>query len=107
MRRHALLAVLLAGCDTDPVHSFVGRRYVPAGDCLDPPSVIDVVVGDAGTCPLKCLAAKVEGGTTVYTTVECPPYPVGYDPTELDPQCKPAKAAFDAKRTCAKDAGSE
>ena len=103
-----LLLVLLIGCDTDPVHSFVGRRYEPApADCLDPPSVLDVVIGDSGTCPLKCLAFKADGGTTVYTTLDCPPYPPGYDPTELDPQCKPAKAAFDAKRTCAADAGSE
>jgi hypothetical protein len=106
--KHALVGLFLLGCDTDPVHTFVGRRFVPSGDCLDPPSVLDIVVGDAATCPVKCLAFKGEGGTTtVYTTVECPPYPVGFDPTELDPQCTPAKAAFDAKRTCAKDAGSE
>jgi hypothetical protein len=89
------------------VHTFVGRAYEPARDCLDPPSVLDVVIGDAGTCPLKCLVFRADGGTTAYTTLDCPPYPVGFDPTELDPQCKPAKAAFDAKRTCPADAGSE
>lgn len=99
--------VLLIGCSTDPIFSFVGRRYEPGPDCLDPPSVLDVVVGDAGTCPLKCLVQKADGGTVAYTTLECSPYPIGFDPTELDPQCKPAKAAFDAKKFCPIDASAE
>lgn len=106
MKRHALL-LLLAACDTEPIHSFVARRFDPARNCLDRATVLDVVVGNVGSCPLKCLVASVDGGTVAYTTLDCPPYPVGFDPTELDPQCKPAKAAFDAKSTCARDAGSD
>ena len=96
-----------SSCDTDPIHSFIGRRFDPTRNCLDPATVLDVVIGDAGTCPLKCLVTKADGGTVAYTTLACPPYPVGFDPTELDPQCKPAKAAFDAKATCPKDAGAQ
>jgi hypothetical protein len=97
--------LLLAGCDAARVYAFHARRFDSARNCLYRTSALDVLEGDGGTCNLRCLVSHEDGGPTVYITTDCPPYPPGYDPTELDPRCGPAKAAYDRNDTCL-DAGS-
>lgn len=104
--KRALVFLLLIGCESTKLHPFHGRRFQSDRNCLDRTTVIDVIEGDGGTtCALKCLVSHEDGGAIPYTTTDCPPYPFGYDPTELDPQCVRAKAAWDRNDTCL-DAGS-
>lgn len=101
----AALGAFAAACDERPVHSFLARRWDPARGCLDRSTVLDVVLGDAGTCAPHCLVQRAEAGTVTYLTIECPPYLPGVDPTELDPTCALAKNALARGDTCLSDGG--
>lgn len=99
------LGTIVPGCDERPVHSFLARRWDPARGCLDRSTVLDVVLGDAGTCAPHCLVQRADAGAVTYITIECPPYLPGVDPTELDPTCTLAKDALARGDTCLSDGG--
>jgi hypothetical protein len=97
-------------------HLLEGQQYIASGACLTPQSVIDDLPGsDPGDdCPPECVTAPMQGGgTAVFITTTCPPYP-GYS-VELpdaghgagDP-CVGAFAAYEAGTICSSlDGGLE
>lgn len=99
----------LSACDNDGTHTYVGRLYVEARDCLGTSSSLDVVSGgDPGTCPAVCLVQpRAEGGRAVYVSTECAPYPApDWDVSGADPQCVRALAALIRNDTCLSDGGT-
>ena len=99
----------VSSCQNDGTHTYVGRLYVEARDCLGTSSSLDVVSGgDPGTCPAVCLIQpRAEGGRAVYVSTECPPYPApDWDLSGTDPKCALALAALGRNDTCLSDGGT-
>ena len=97
MRRGALLVAvaLAAACSDINNHLLEGQQYEPGGACLTAPTVIDDLPGsDPGdNCAPECLLVPAEGGSAVFITTTCPPYP-GYPAPERQ------DAAHDAADPC-------
>ena len=108
MKRSSLV-VLLVACGTTS-HVYEGQAYVEGRDCLGTVSSVEVADGDpaATNCQPTCLVQHTspDGGTPVYVSTMCPPFPYGFDTNGSDPRCAPALAAFARRDTCLADGGS-
>lgn len=95
-------------CDDPGTYLLVGRFYLEKRDCLGTSSTIDAISGDGPKpCPATCLVQKdYDGGTAVYVTATCGPYPPDLDPAGTDPRCAKALAAFERNDTCQPDGTS-
>ena len=85
-----------AACSDIDNHLLEGQQYSPSGACLTPPEVIDDLSGSnpGDNCTPECLTVpQPGGGTAVYITTTCPPYP-NYPAPELP------DAARDAADPC-------
>ena len=120
MKAWWLLGVVVAGVvgmlvgascsDEARAHGFVARQYVATQNCVDPSTIIDVVVGagpDGPACPPVCI--KDTSGD-VFVSGMCPPYPQ-FDTIEsldggFDPTCAHALGVYNCNYTC-DDAGGD
>ncbi|MFO0678167.1 MAG: hypothetical protein U0169_16650 [Polyangiaceae bacterium] len=99
----------LSACNDGPtVHTYAGRPYDVANDCLGTSGVLDILDGPAAetgsstTCDAVCLVgpAASDGGTEVYVSAQCPPFPPGFDAQGSDARCTAARDAFANKKFC-------
>lgn len=121
-------ALLLPVACSEPAYVYVARRYDPVRDCLLPSEGLDVVRGSGSSaCAATCLVDTRDGATTLssvtgeladanpdadadasgvdptarlYVSTMCPPYPVGFDPSETTVGCAAALEASHAGRSC-------
>jgi len=99
------IGTLAAACCSDGTHIYSGRLYRDDRTCLATTSSIDVISGDdPGTCAPVCLVQKSgDGGTAVYVSTMCAPYPPGHETNGQDPRCAGAFAALSRDDTCLLD----
>jgi hypothetical protein len=111
----ALFAALAGACGDPAAHLFSARLYDAQRGCLGAAAqAIDVISGggSGGACAPVCLVAPGDdGGSAVYVSTDCPPYPHGAAVEDADAAADPADpcagalAAFNAGTTCT-DAGA-
>jgi hypothetical protein len=96
------------GCGDSGTYLLVGRFYLERRDCLGTSSTIDAIGGDGpNACAPTCLVQKAyDGGTGVYVTNTCGPYPPDLDASGSDPRCAKALAALQRNDTCQPDGTS-
>jgi hypothetical protein len=89
----AAAALLALACNEPDKHILLGQRYDVAGNCLQPTSSIDIVIGsDPGDCsPATCV---VTPSGVVYATGMCGPYPPLDDTSGTAADCPGALAAL-------------
>jgi hypothetical protein len=113
-RGATLLAMAAAAaCSSIDNHLLFGQQYDPAAGCLEPAQAIDDVAGsDPGSCAPACLLATEEGGSVVFITTTCGPYPpyLTQEPadaaTSAGDLCKGAFAAYTRGAVCGPDAAT-
>jgi hypothetical protein len=112
-----------AACDDAPEsHQYIAMLYEPGATdgalgCLEPSVALDVVPGEDGNmlCAPACLVASTSGGgSQIYVSTMCAPYPGALDTTGTDPGCPGALAAWQAYAAdgchcgeCAGDGGGD
>jgi hypothetical protein len=105
-----LFLAAIVACKGTVSHIYLGERWDPSRDCLDPSSAVDVVEGSAptGSCAPLCIVAPATstGDRTIYTSTMCPPFPPSFDTTSTFPGCDRALAALARKDVCLSDGGS-
>lgn len=109
----ALVAVAtMTACDNQKgTYVYRGRLYNPAQKCLDPTRALDIIEieREPALCAPACLVQNktYDGGTAVYVSDVCPPYPPEFDTSGSHPLCPEAVLAFDNRRTCGLDGGPD
>ncbi len=96
-----LFAVM--ACDRTGTYVYRGRKYDPTKQCLEAVRSLDVVeaTNEPALCVPVCLVqTSYDGGTGVYVSSTCPPYPYGFDLSGKDPMCAPALRAADQVSGC-------
>jgi hypothetical protein len=99
-------AWLALACNEPDRHVLLGQRYDVPGNCLEPTSSIDIVVGsDPGDCsPATCV---VTPGGVVYATNMCGPYPSLDDTSGTAVECTGALAALTNGTLCGSASGDD
>jgi hypothetical protein len=102
--------LLLAACDEPNAHIFTGQQFEAQGQCLEPPTALDVVSGAGAT--LTCAPTCLTQSSQVYVSTQCPPYPPQFTVETQssvggasDP-CAAALSAFAAGAMCDDDGGA-
>lgn len=105
-------ALALVAC-SEATYLYLGRRYLPARNCLETTTSIDVLAGsDPGNCEAKCVSAPHlgDGGPPsrdTFVTTMCPPMPHGIENVSNgDTACVQALGALARKDMCLRDGGS-
>jgi hypothetical protein len=103
-----VLGVVAAACG-ETSHVFAGRLFLDPPGCMGASSSIDVVSGDPPKlpCAATCLVQPLgDGGSAIYVSTMCAPYPFGFDTTGSDPRCRSALDAVSRNDACLSDGGS-
>jgi len=93
----------VVACDRTGTYVYRGRKYDPTKQCLEAVRSLDVVeaTSEPALCVPVCLVqTSYDGGTGVYVSGTCPPYPYGFDMSGKDPLCVPALRAADQVSGC-------
>ena len=93
----------VVACDRTGTYVYRGRKYDPTKQCLEAVRSLDVVeaTNEPALCVPVCLVqTSYDGGTAVYVSSTCPPYPYGLDTSGKDPMCVPALRAADQVSGC-------
>ncbi len=104
----ALASFALGSCGGG-AHVLEGQRFDPSRGCLEKTSTLDVLDGPppAQPCaPLCLLQTTSDGGTALYVSRSCPPFPPQWDTSAKDPRCALALAAASRNDSCLSDGGS-
>lgn len=101
----ALAAAFELACGGPDSHVLSGRRYLADRDCVEGLTSVDVVEGpDPGReCDPQCIVGQsplLDGGSAIYVTTQCPPYPPTFDLSGSNVACPGALAAFERKDFC-------
>jgi hypothetical protein len=93
-------AVVIASACNDGNHTFIGRRWNAASQCLDPGTPLETVPGPSAgeDCDAACLATP--NGNAVFATTMCPPFPSYMDTSETASDCAAAKQAVTTDDGC-------
>jgi hypothetical protein len=97
---------------TSTTHVYIARKFDTERQCLEKPTGIDVIDGDdpGERCALKCVVPPpnldAAAPRSLYISMMCPPYPPGFDTTNVFPGCQEALAAGERNDLCLSDGGS-